>query len=218
MTMQKETPPGTAEFQLPPNFELCLDFTMKRIFLTLAVLANVTMLASLLMGLQIGDPMTLGGRDPDVNRRIGNHILIGLFALTSVTMVHALLFTYFMGTGRWIEETSAAYSLSPQLYKASQKLKYGILPGIIFTFLMALATGCCGAIADPATAVSLTGYTGFSDSLLHFFMAIATWCVNLLVNFTQYFRIAGNSAIVEAVLNEVRRIRLERGLPVDEMS
>jgi len=49
-------------------------------------------------------------------------------------------------------------------------------------------------------------------------MAIATWCVNLLVNFTQYFRIAGNSAIVEAVLAEVRRIRLERGLPVDDMA
>ncbi|MFM7867460.1 MAG: hypothetical protein ACKPHU_24870, partial [Planctomycetaceae bacterium] len=60
-------------------------------------------------------------------------------------------------------------------------------------------------------------YTGFSDSLLHFSMAIATWCVNLLVNVTQYFRIAGNSAIVEAVLGEVRRIRLERGLPVDDM-
>ncbi len=189
---------------------------MKRIFLTLAILANVTMLAALVMGLQIGDPMTLGGRDPDVNRWIGNHILVGLFALTSVTMVHALLFTYFMGTGRWIEETSAAYKLPPQFHNANQKLKYGILPGIMFTFLMALGTGCCGAVADPATAASLTSWTGVSDSVLHFAMAIATWCVNLLVNFTQYFRIAGNSTIVEAVLAEVRRIRLERGLPVDD--
>jgi hypothetical protein len=46
-------------------------------------------------------------------------------------------------------------------------------------------------------------------------MAIATWLVNLTVNFTQYIRIARNSMIVEAVLAEVRRIRIERGLPVD---
>ena len=40
---------------------------MKRIFLTLAALANVSMLASLLLGLQVGDPMTLGGLDPEGN-------------------------------------------------------------------------------------------------------------------------------------------------------
>jgi len=188
---------------------------MKRIFLTLAVLANVSMLAALILGLQVGDPMTMGGLDPDVNSRIGTHILIGLAALTSVTLVHALLFTYFMGTGRWLEETSQAYSLGNAYFQRNQKLKYGILPGIFLTFLMVMATGCFGAVADPATAVSLVQTTGISDSTLHFAMAITTWFVNLIVNFTQYIRIAKNSVIVEAVLAEVRRIRIERGLPVD---
>ncbi|MEJ7592228.1 MAG: hypothetical protein WKF77_11815 [Planctomycetaceae bacterium] len=39
--------------------------------------------------------------------------------------------------------------------------------------------------------------------------------VNLIVNMTQYFAISKNSAIVEGVLAEVRRIRIEKGLPVD---
>jgi hypothetical protein len=153
---------------------------VKRIFLTLAVLANITMLIALILGVQIGDPMQNGGRDPAVNSRIGTHILIGLGALTSTTMVHALIFTYFMGTGRWLEETSTAY-----------------------------------ALADPATAVSLEATVGISDSTLHFAMAVLTWIVTMMINFTQYIAIARNSAVVEGVLAEVRRIRLERGLPVD---
>ncbi len=188
---------------------------MKRIFLTLAVLANITMIIALVLGLQVGDPMKAKGLDPDVNGRIGTHILIGLGALTSTTMVHALIFTYLMGTGRWVEETSAAYSLSEDWHNQNQKIKYGILPGILISFLMIVATGCFGAIADPATAISLEKTVGLSDSMLHFAMAVVTWLVTMIINFTQYISIARNSAVVEGVLGEVRRIRLERGLPVD---
>jgi hypothetical protein len=189
--------------------------TVKRIFLTLAVLANITLLVAFTLGWQIGDPMAGGGRDPEVNGRIGMHLLVGLGALTSATMVHALLFTYFMGTGRWIEETSHAYSLSTEWYRQNQRTKYSILPGIIISFLMLVATGSLGAVADPATAVSLQKTLGINDSTLHFTAAVCSWIVNLIVNATQYFAIARNSAIVEGVLAEVRRIRVEKGLPVD---
>lgn len=188
---------------------------MKRIFLTLAVLANVTVIIALVLGLKVGDPMLGGGRDPEVNSRIGMHILIGLGALTGTTMVHALIFTYFMGTGRWIEETSLAYSLPGDFYLRNQKIKYGILPGILVSFLMTVATGCFGAIADPATAIELQSSIGVSDSAIHFTVAVSTWLVTMIVNFTQYIAIARNGAIVEGVLAEVRRIRTERGLPVD---
>ena len=98
--------------------------TVKRIFLTLAILANLTMLIAMVLGIQVGDPMKSHGLDPEVNSRLGTHILIGLAALTSTTMVHALLFTYFMGTGRWLEETASAYSLSEDWYRRNQKIKY----------------------------------------------------------------------------------------------
>lgn len=188
---------------------------VKRIFLTLAVFANIAMLVALVLGLLVGDPMKSNGLDPEVNARLGTHILIGLGALTGTTMVHALIFTYFMGTGRWLEETSAAYSLADDWYQKNQKIKYGILPGIMISFLMILATGCFGAVADPATAVSLKKVTGISDSTLHFSMAVLTWLITLMINVTQYVAIGRNTMVVEGVLGEVRRIRLERGLPVD---
>ena len=188
---------------------------MKRIFLTLAVLANLSMIIALVLGLQIGDPMKNGGLDPEVNARLGTHILIGLGALTGTMMVHALLFTYFMGTGRWLEETSAAYKLAPEWYQRNQKIKYGIFPGILVSVLMVITTGSLGAVADPATAVSLEKFSGMSDATLHLAMALCTCLVTLMINFTQFIAIARNSAIVEGVLAEVRRIRIERGLPVE---
>lgn len=188
---------------------------MKRIFLTLAVLANITLLIAFILGWQVGDPMKLNGHDPDVNRRIGTHLLVGLGALTSATMVHALLFTYFMGTGRWIEETSHAYSLSDAWYRHNQRIKYGILPGICIGFLLLVTTGALGAVADPATSASLRKTVGISDSTLHFSAAVCAWIVNIVINITQYFAIIKNSAIVEGVLAEVRRIRLEKGLPIE---
>ena len=188
---------------------------MKRIFLTLAVLANLALLFAFVLGWQVGDPMQLGGRDTVVNSRIGTHILAGLAALTGATMVHALLFTYFMGTGRWIEETSQAYSLSGEWHRQNQKTKYSILPGICISFLMLVATGALGAIADPATALSLEKSLGINDSTVHFAAALSAWIVNVIVNLTQFIAIARNSAIVEGVLAEVRRIRVEKGLPVD---
>lgn len=189
---------------------------MKRIFLTLALLAHFSMLAAMILGLQVGDPMTMGGRDPEVNARIGSHILIGLGALTGITMVHALVFTWFMGTGRWIEESSLAYGLPAEFHARSQRLKYSVLPGILLSFLLVLGTGCLGAVADPASAASLQSVTGISDSVLHFTAALVTWLANVLINLLQYLRISGNSLVVEGVLAEVRRIRLERGLPVEQ--
>lgn len=173
------------------------------------------MIIALILGLQVGDPMQNGGLDAKVNARIGTHILIGLGALTSTMMVHALLFTYFMGTGRWLDETSTAYKLSPEWYQRNQKIKYGILPGILVSVLMLIAAGSLGAVADPATAVSLEQVLGMSDATLHFAVAVSTWLVTMIINFTQFTAISRNSAIVEGVLAEVRRIRIERGLPVD---
>ncbi len=188
---------------------------MKRIFLTLAVLAHITLLIAFVLGWQVGDTTLNGGRDPEVNSRIGTHLLVGLGALTSATMVHALLLTYFMGTGRWIEETSHAYKLSGEWRRQNQRTKYGILPGIFISFLLLVITGSLGAVADPATPVSLVKALGISDATLHFSAAVCTWIVTLIVNMTQYFAITKNSAIVEGVLAEVRRIRIEKGLPVD---
>lgn len=184
---------------------------MQRIFLTLASLATIFLTAAIVMGLNVGDAKSL---DPITQSRISSHMLVGLGALTFVTLVHAITLTYFMGTGRWIEETSEAYSLGDSFYKANQKLKYSTLPGMTLCVVLLITTGALGAIADPATPLSLDGTLGMTGAQIHFLVAVLTAIANLATNFSQYIGISKNTTVVDSVLEEVRRMREERGLSV----
>ena len=48
--------------------------------------------------------------------------LIGMVALVFTTLVHAIVLTYFMGTGRWLEETCRAYHLRDEHQARSRDL------------------------------------------------------------------------------------------------
>lgn len=181
---------------------------MKRIFVTLAVCATALLILTIVLGLNIGDATSA-----EAQGQISQHMLIGMGALTFGILVHAISLTYFMGTGRWIEETSNAYGLGEELYNRSQKIKYGTLPGLTICVGLLIATGAFGAVADPATQISLDGFLGMSGATIHFAIAVTTAVVNMLTNFSQFVAISKNSQVVESVLAEVRRIRTERGLP-----
>jgi hypothetical protein len=185
---------------------------LKRIFLTLSVLSVLLLSVAAGLGILIDDPTVL---DADVQGAVNVHMLTGLAALTFSTLLHAILFTYFMGTGRWIEETSAAYKLSAEWYLRNQRLKYRTLPGVITCMALIITTGALGAAADPASPVSLDGVAGVSGSTLHFVVAMITVLTNAVVHFTEYTAISRNMQVIEGVLGEVRRMRQERGLPVD---
>lgn len=185
---------------------------MNRIFLTLGTLSTVVLVSAFVLGLQIGDPREL---DPQVQATVQHHFLTALAGLCSATLVHALVFTYFMGTGRWLEETSQAYRLSPEFYRESQTIKYRLLPAMMGCFLLLLATGAFGAAADPGSPVQFTGWFGYSAAAWHRGCALLTLAANLAVHYWEYLALFRNGEIVQAVLAEVRRIRLEKGLAVD---
>lgn len=183
---------------------------MQRIFLTLAAIASVILILATVWGLDIGDAKSL---DPEVQKSIGTHMLIGMGALTFTILVHAISLTYFMGTGRWIEETCRAYSLPEDYLKQSQKNKYQTLPGMTLCIVLLVTTGALGAVADPGTAVSLDGFLGLTSAGVHFATAVVTALINVAVYLSEYFAIARNGSIVHAILADVQRIRTERGLP-----
>lgn len=185
---------------------------MKRIFLTLALLANGSLIVSAILGLNIGDSQQ---RTLEVQGQIGTHMLTALAAMCFVALVHAICFTYFMGTGRWLEETSNAYSLDGKWHSENQTIKYRTLPGTTLVIILIIITGALGATADPATPASLDGTLGMSGSQIHMLLAFLTIIVNLWANFQQFLSIYRNSGIIDAVMGEVRRIRVERGLPIE---
>ncbi len=183
---------------------------VKRIFLTLAVVTVLCFAVAITLGRSIGDASSLS---PQTQTGISTHMLVGMGTLSFAMLVHAITLTYFMGTGRWIEETSNAYSLDESFYTRNQRIKYGVVWGMTLCFVLLITTGALGALADPATPMSLDGTLGLKGSQFHFFTAITTIIVNLLTYFSEFIAISKNTTIVESVLAEVRRIRTERGLP-----
>ena len=110
---------------------------MVRIFLPLSFLSTISLLVAMVLGLSIDDPKVL---DKAVQAGVQYHFLSALAALVFATLVHAIVLTYFLGTGRWIEETSTAYKLGPALHEQSKALKYRTIPAMVVCFLLLIFT------------------------------------------------------------------------------
>jgi hypothetical protein len=177
---------------------------VNRIFLVLSSCSNAALLAALVLGWNIGDDASLSD---EVRDAATLHFLAALGASLLAIMVHAVALTYFMGTGRWIEETCTAYKLGDEGRAANVRLKYRVIPGMVGCFVLILATGSFGAIADPASHMQVPAAT-----TIHFTLAVAMLAVNLLVSWVEWSTIGQNGRIVAAIVDEVRRIRRERGL------
>ena len=177
---------------------------MNRIFLVLSVIANSLIGVTLLLGWRIGDPAQF---DPATADAIGLHFLVALGTCLLVLLVHAVALTYFMGTGRWIEETCGAYQLGEEARAENIRLKFRVIPGMIVCFVLVIATGALGAVADPASRTSFG-----SASTVHFVLAVALLLVNSLVSWVEARCIARNGRIVSEIVEAVHRIRREKGL------
>ena len=184
---------------------------MNRIFLPLSVCSAILLMATFTLGWQIDDPRIA---DPAIQEGVQRHFLTALAALCFTTLVHAIVLTYFMGTGRWIEETSNAYRLDPKFYAENQRLKYRVVPALIGGFLLLLAAGAMGAAADPASPVEFTSAWGLSMTLWHRGLAITAVLANIAIHYAEYLALFRNGEIIDGVLAEVRRIRSDKGLAV----
>jgi len=184
---------------------------MNRIFLPLGSLSVIFLVITFVLGLQIDDPKVL---DKAVQAGVQTHFLSALASLCFATLVHAIVFTYFMGTGRWLEETSTAYHLAATPYEESQKIKYRVLPAMVACFLLLITTGAFGAAADPGSPVQFQGWLGLSPATWHRTAAIITLVANIGAHFIEYLALFRNGEIIEGVMTEVRRIRVEKGLAV----
>lgn len=176
---------------------------MTRIFATLSVLGNLGLVLVFWLGWKVGDDSL----SVEVRKQMSTHFLAALAAIPVAMLVHSVAFTYFMGTGRWIEETSEAYKLGQEYRDKNIQLKYKILPGMMLCVGLMLATGAFGAISDPAANIRMA-----NSKIIHYSLAITTLVANLLVTWKEWQEIARNGVLVESVMDRVRQIRKDKGL------
>ncbi len=141
------------------------------------------------------------------------HFLSGLLTAVIVMFVAGVAITYFVGTSRWCREVVDAYKLDPDLARASAKLKRRTFPAVIVAMLGLIVVVALGAASDPGANLQLNppGNLGWNDlhlaaSLLG--TALVAWSYYVAwSNITEHQQVMGN------IMEEVKRIRKERGLP-----
>jgi hypothetical protein len=166
------------------------------------------MAAALITGLSIGDLYQQPRPDTETLQWATLHRLTGVAAALCVVFVESVVVTYFIGTSRWCKEVVDTYQFDPDLVRQSNRLKRRTFPWALLGMLAVIAVSAVGAAADPATGRPDTrNWTdwhlagAFAGILFIAWTYVAAW-----------HNIVANQSIIERLVNEVQRVRRQRGL------
>lgn len=182
---------------------------MEQVFSRAALFALVLLVATACLGLWLGD--LHGVTDPAMLRWGTVHRLTGVLTALVVVLVNSLTVTYFIGTGRWCREVVEVYGLDQSIVTRSAKLKRSAFPFALVGMLAVVAIVALGGAADPAAGRKgsrdwvtwhLVGGLGFAAGIAACFQA-------------QLGPIRRQHALIDEVMDGVRRERLARGLDVE---
>jgi hypothetical protein len=173
---------------------------MTRIFPVLAAVNGLLLIVSFSLG--VVSKLRDGIHNPS-DQTFLYHFLFGLSAAVLTLLVHCLIFTYFLGTGRWVKEVKLAYDLPDDpLPKLTRELKRRVFPPALFAMLAVIFTGMAGAAAQ----VQVWPWE------VHATLATVTLITNLWAYRIEIECLRTNVRVLEQVLREVDRLRCERGL------
>lgn len=174
---------------------------MTRIFTPLAILNTLALLAA--FGTGVISKLRESAHNPaDATYMV--HFGLGLGTAMLTLFVHCQVFTYFLGTGRWVKEVTLAYALPNEpWHKETRELKRRSYPVALAAMLVTIAAAAAGAGAQ------LQAWPW----PVHATLATTALAVNLWAFRLEHRHITANTAIIEEVTAEVDRICAARGLP-----
>ncbi len=179
---------------------------MKRIFTTLAILNSLALLLSFGLGLPYLFQRMQGAEQPVGYHPLGSvtvHFIVGLFTAVLTLLVHCLIFTYSLGTGRWVKEVALAYGLADErLPRQTRELKRWAFPPALFAMLAVIATAAAGAGAQLAVW----------PWWVHFALACLTLVLNGWAFCVEYRMVCLNGAVIDEVMSEVTRLQAAQGV------
>lgn len=177
---------------------------MSRILVGLASLNTIILLMAFTVGFLSEGRVNVSPGVPltDAQRMFTIHLIAGLSSALLTLLLHSLIFTYFIGTGRWVQEVVKAYRLSESLYATSRGLKSRAFPYILGSTLLVITTAILGAATDRALL----------DGNIHLALACLAVSFNFWSYLVEYQAVVANSALITDIMSDVTRMRRERGL------
>jgi phosphoglycerol transferase MdoB-like AlkP superfamily enzyme len=132
-----------------------------------------------------------------------SHFYLGLTSAMLLLLVHCLIFTYFLGTGRWVKEVTLGYGMPDEpWHKATRELKRRVFPPALFAMLIGIATAAAGAGAQ------LQAWPW----QVHATLGTLTLLINLWAFRVEFRCLVENARVLAGVLEEVDRVRAREGL------
>src|SRR3954471_18892056 len=187
---------------------------MNRIFLTLASLSIILLVAAIVMGLSMGDLYERPMPSRETLHWATLHRLTGVAAALMVVFVESVVVTYFIGTSRWCKEVVETYQLDRAPVLASNRLKRRTFPWALAGMLGVVTVIALGGAADPASLQPNTKAWA-NWHLIGAFSGIGLVAWTYLVSWNN---ILANHAIITGLVAEVGRIRKGRGLDAGAQS
>jgi hypothetical protein len=165
---------------------------MNRIFLGMAVACGSLMAATYVLGLCASAEARAASHVwHDV------HFLVGLLTVLAGVLVHSIVFTYFLGTGKWVREVARVYRLPDWVHAQALKNKRRAFPFELVGMSLFGFTAWFGAGTDAR------GW----PSLWHLALAATTFAFNLGAFVVEYVAIAGQARLLLEVKREADRLR-----------
>lgn len=169
---------------------------MHRIFLGLAVTVGTLLLVSFVTGFLV--PSGRGGAWHDL------HFLLSLLTAMATLLVHSVVFTYFLGTGKWVGEVARVYQLPGWVWATAVKNKRRAFPFELGSMLLVGAAAWLGAAADTRRELNATWaawHLGVSAVALGF---------NLGAFVVEYASIVAQARLLLEVKDQADRLREAR--------
>lgn len=178
---------------------------MHRIFLGLAIAVGVFLTSSVVLGfVAAGEP-----RGP---REVwhGIHLLMGLGSVLIALLAHSIVFTYFLGTTRWVKEVAVVYQMPEWVLAQARKNKGKAFPFELWSMALIGATSWLGAASDA---------NGLNP-LWHLAVACLALGFNLGAFVVEYGAIVAQARLILEVKDRADRLReaqlAARGLGLGE--
>ena len=116
--------------------------------------------------------LTIGTGAAHVSGKIpfGTHFSAGVFTTLFTCLVHSIVFTYFIGTGKWIKEEAAKGKLrGDDWIPQTKKFKVQSSPVALYAILLIIATAFLGAsVKSHASPIMYWLHRGFAYFTLVF--------------------------------------------------
>jgi hypothetical protein len=128
----------------------------------------------------------------------GLHFLIGLLTTMGTLLVHSIVFTYFLGTGKWVDEVVRVYRLPGWLSAQAQKNKRKAFPFELGSMAVIGGTAWLGAGTDARQW----------PSVWHLGLAALALAFNLGAFVAEYATIVVQARLLLEVKDQADRLRL----------